>query len=203
MIAYASRTGTRRNLMALRAADWRLMVTPACPRTEGFRYALDNGAWGAFLQGKSWDADAFVRMVVDLGMGADFVVIPDVVGDGRRSLARTRAWLPLLLGRVGLLLIAVQDGITPQDVRLFLGANVGLFIGGSTAWKLATLGSWGTLAADIGCYLHVGRVNTQRRIARCHAVGAQSFDGTSVSRFAITLAELEPARRQGGLRLYA
>jgi hypothetical protein len=203
MIGYASRTGTRRNLAALAAAGWRLMVTPEVPRTEGFRYALDNGAWSAAQRGHPWDADAFVRAVVALGMGADFIVIPDVVGQGRASLARSRAWLPLLLGRARLLLLAVQDGMMPADVRPSLGASVGLFVGGSTAWKLATLGTWGQLAQAEGCYLHVGRVNTQRRIARCHAVGAHSFDGTSVTRYATTLPELEPARRQGGLRLYA
>jgi len=93
--------------------------------------------------------------------------------------------------------------MTPAEVGPLLAVNIGLFVGGSTAWKLETLGTWGALAAERRCYLHVGRVNTQRRIARCHAVGAQSFDGTSVSRYAATLAELEPARRQGGLRLYA
>lgn len=45
MIGYASRTGTRRNLDALRAAGWRLMVSArGALRTEGFPYALDNGA---------------------------------------------------------------------------------------------------------------------------------------------------------------
>src|SRR5262245_2157471 len=203
MIGYASRTGTRKNLDALRAAGWRLLVTPVCLRTEGMSYALDNGAWSAYQRGVPWDADAFLRAVGQLGMGADFVIVPDVVGDGMASLARSRTWLPFLVGRTRLLLVAVQDGMREPDVAPVLGQTVGLFVGGTTAWKLATLGQWGELAARVGCYLHVGRVNTQRRIARCHAAGAQSFDGTSVSRYAVTLAELEPARRQGGLRLYA
>lgn len=49
MIAYASRTGTRRNLAAIREAGWRLLVSAAsCLRNEGFPYALDNGAWSAY-----------------------------------------------------------------------------------------------------------------------------------------------------------
>ena len=202
MIGYASRTGTRRNLAALREAGWRLLVTPACPRTEGFRYALDNGAWSAHQRGVPWDADAFLQLVAALGLHADFVIIPDIVGQGPASLVRSLTWLPWLIGKTRLLLLPVQDGMTADMVRPYLGATVGLFVGGTTDWKLETLGLWGTLAARVGCYLHVGRVNTQRRIARCHAAGAQSFDGTSVSRYAQTLAELEPARRQGGLRLY-
>jgi len=205
MIGYASRTGTRRNLAALRAAGWRLLVTPACLRTEGFPYALDNGAWSAAQRGTPWDPDAFLRALMQLGMGADFVVIPDVVGDGRASLRRSHSWLPILHGRTRRLLFPTQDGMErdPDAVAPILGASVGLFVGGTTAWKLATLGFWGQMAARTGCYLHVGRVNTQRRIARCHAAGADSFDGTSITRYGRTLAELEPARRQGGLRLYA
>jgi hypothetical protein len=203
VIGYASRTGTRRNLAALAAQGWRLMVTPAVPRTEGMRYALDNGAWSAAQTGRPWDADAFLRTVTQLGAAADFVVLPDIVGEGRASLKRSRTWLPFLLGSTRLLLLPVQDGLEPGDISPFLGENIGLFVGGTTAWKLATLGTWGALAARVGCYLHVGRVNTARRIARCHAAGAQSFDGTSVTRYAVTLPELEEARRQHALRLYA
>ena len=54
MIGYASRTGTKRNLAALRDAGWRLLVSAAgrCEPLRGhaasFAYALDNGAWSAF-----------------------------------------------------------------------------------------------------------------------------------------------------------
>jgi len=203
VIAYASSTGTRRNIATLRAAGWRLLLTPAQRRHYGLRYAIDNGAWGAYCRREPWDAAPFLRLVTDLGCGADFVVLPDIVGQGAASLACSLAWVPFLLGHAGQLVLPVQDGLRPDDVRRYLGASVGVFVGGTTAWKLETLGAWGKLAAAVGCYLHVGRVNSRRRIARCHAAGAQSFDGTSVTRYAVTLAELEPARRQGGLRLYA
>lgn len=46
MVGYASRTGNKRNLAALRNANWRLLVSAKGElRTEGMRYALDNGAW--------------------------------------------------------------------------------------------------------------------------------------------------------------
>lgn len=49
MIAYASRIGTGRDLDALRAAVWRLVVSArGVYRTEGYLYALDNGAWSSF-----------------------------------------------------------------------------------------------------------------------------------------------------------
>ena len=60
LIAYASRTGTRRNLAALRGAGWRLLVSAASVHSnEGFPYAIDNGAWSAFTQGRPIDLPRF------------------------------------------------------------------------------------------------------------------------------------------------
>jgi queuosine precursor transporter len=52
----------------------------------------------------------------------------------------------------------------------------------------------GTSAWQRGVY--VGRVNTARRICPCRAVGADSFDGLSVSRSAANLLKLENARQE-------
>lgn len=195
MIAYASRTGTRRNLDALRAAGWRLMVSARdVLRTEGFRYALDNGAWTAHQKGEPWDQGAFERAVYKLGAAADFVA------GGLRSLELSLSWLPLLR-HVPRLLIPVQDGMRPRDVGDHVGGNIGIFLGGSTEWKLATIAEWGHCAAGWGCWMHVGRVNSCRRIALCAAAGAHSFDGSSVSRFAVTLPRLDNARRQPDMLL--
>lgn len=198
MIGYASRTGTKRNLEALRKHGWRLLVTPACPRTEGFRYALDNGAWSAYQAGKPFDKDAFSRLVDKLGAEADWIVVPDIVAGGLKSLEFSLGWLPELKP-IAPVLIAVQDGMELPDVAPYVGPRVGLFVGGTSDWKLASLASWGALAAHRGCHLHVGRVNTRRRLNLCAAVGADSFDGTSVSRFATTIHGLDNARRQPDL----
>jgi len=55
------------------------------------------------------------------------------------------------------------------------------------------------VAAERRRYFHVGRVNTARRIRLCAEAGADSFDGTSVSRYAQTLPLLESARQQPSL----
>ena len=197
MIAYASRTGTRRNLAALRGAGWRLLVSAAgCLRAEGFPYALDNGAWSAFTQGRPFDESAFIKALRKMVAGADWTVIPDVVAGGAASLELSLRWMRRVLDESPRALIAVQDGIATDDVRGFLGDRVGLFVGGSTEWKLATLDAWGRLGREVGCWVHVGRVNTKRRIHRCANAGATSFDGTSVSRFAKTLPRLDAAVRQ-------
>jgi len=59
---------------------------------------------------------------------------------------------------------------------------------------------WGRLAKAAGCHLHVGRVNTARRVQLCAAAGANSFDGTSVSRYSNMLPLLDNALRQPDFR---
>ena len=198
MIAYASRTGTRRNLAALRAAGWRLMVSArGALRPEGFRFALDNGAWTAHRRGEPFDARAFGHALSLLGPGADFVVVPDAVMDADGTRRLSAEWLPRVLDATGMVLLAVQDGME-TDV-LPLGPRVGVFVGGSTEWKEATIPALALRAHRAGAVCHVGRVNSARRLAICTAAGADSFDGSSASRYAVTLPGLDATRRQIGL----
>lgn len=200
LVGYASRTGTKRNLAALRAAGWRLLVSAqGCLRTESMPYAMDNGAWTAFQQGIPFDGGAFMRAVDKVGENADWIVIPDIVAGGIRSLEFSLSWMDKLRGLPARLLLAVQDGMNPDDVREYLSPAVGIFIGGTTEWKESTADQWGRLARRRNCYLHVGRVNSQRRISICAAAGANSFDGTSASRYAMSLRRLAPAVLQNDL----
>lgn len=200
MIPYVTRTGTRSTQAKLRAAGWRMLVTPQDPRCpDGFRFALDNGAWSAYATGRPWDEGAFTRALDRLGPRADWVVVPDVVADGARSLERSARWLDRCRTAADHVLVPVQDGVDPEDMLADtwdLGPNVGVFVGGSTEWKERTLRDWGELAAFAGCHLHVGRVNTLRRIRICQEAGARSFDGTSVARFPVNLEKLDAGRRQ-------
>lgn len=192
MIGYASRTGTRRNLAALRAAGWRLLVSATgVHRHEGFPYALDNGAWTAHQQAQPWDEGAFVRLVEAMGADADWCVVPDVVGDAAATMRLIDRWLPWVLQRCPRALLGVQDGMRPQDVAHWLGPRVGVAIGGSTEWKEAQLGGRVWRAT----WLHVLRVNTVSRIRLCAWAGAHSFDGKSASMYAANLPMLDTARR--------
>lgn len=199
MMAYASRTGTRRNLDAMRLAGWRLLVSArGVLRHEGFRYGLDNGAWTAHQRGQPFDVAAWERAVEWGAADADWLILPDIVGGGLSSLRFSLEWAPRLSGLCPLLL-AVQDGMTPADVAAIVGPGLGLAVGGSTEWKEQTCRQWGELAHRSGAYLHVLRVNTVRRIRICAHAGAHSFDGSSVTRFACTLPRLDNARRQTAL----
>ena len=200
LLAYASRTGTRRNLAVLRKAEWRLLVSPSCLRTEGFPYALDNGAWSSYTQGRTFNSRAFEQALSRLGRLADWTVLPDIVTGGQASLELSLRWMRRVLDASPYALLAVQDGLALDDVAPFLGKRVGIFVGGSTVWKEATLLQWGALGRQIGCWVHVGRVNSVRRIHLCAMAGVTSFDGSSVSRFACTLPRLNMARQQLAFR---
>lgn len=200
MIGYASRTGTVRNARALNAAGWRWLVSPhgkIGPIRDGMRFALDNGAWTSHEQGRPFDARRFEHALGLFGLAADWIVVPDIVMGGRDSLDFSRRWLPRMRARFPTqrLLIAVQDGMTPCDLPE-ISPTTGIFVGGSTDWKLGTMQSWATFARSRGAYIHVGRVNTARRIAICAAAAVDSFDGSGVSRFIDTLPGLDGARRQ-------
>jgi hypothetical protein len=201
MMCYASRTGTRRNLDALRAAGWGLLVSRAGVwRTEGFdRYVLDNGAWADFQAGRTFDEDAFERLIEQFGAGADWIVLPDIVAGGLASLALSTRWLNRCLSVCPMALIAVQDGMQETDLAPLVGRSVGVFLGGSTEWKLANMLRWGMFCAERGVYYHVARVNTERRVWLATASGADSIDGSSATRYAVTLPMLDRATKQRDL----
>jgi hypothetical protein len=200
-MAYASRTGTRRNLDALRDAGWGLLVSRAGAwRTEGFdHYVLDNGAWADFQAGRAFDEDAFEQLVDRLGARADWIVLPDIVAGGLASLNLSIRWLNRCLSACPMALIAVQDGMQEADLAPLVGHSVGVFLGGSTEWKLANMLRWGVFCAERGVHYHVARVNTERRIWLAAASGADSIDGSSATRYAVTLPMLDRAMRQEDL----
>jgi hypothetical protein len=201
MIPYASRTGTRRNLDTLRSFGWRLLLAPEKPLLpEGFRYAIDNGAWHAFQTGKPFEEGRFLSLVDRYADRADWIILPDIVCGGLRSLEFSLGWRDRLRGINRPFLLAVQNGMTPNHVIPFVG-ELGIFVGGDTEWKLETLPDWGELAHIAGCYLHVGRVNTRRRIRKCAMAGADSFDGSSASRYSVNAFKLDAENRQLAFRL--
>ena len=201
-LVYASRTGSRRNLAAMAEAGIRLLATPQQlgrypdPHPP-WAYMLDNGAFGE----GGFQPDRFQTALGLLGRDADMIVLPDIVCGGRRSLELSLDWMHRVLqvARHGVLL-PVQDGLAPRDVRRYLdhpACQVGIFVGGSTGWKESTMRMWGDLAAEMAVWMHVGRVNTGRRMALAVAAGAHSVDGSSPTRFSCRAAPLAASARQG------
>jgi hypothetical protein len=202
LISYAAHTNNARNIASLRSYGWRLMLSPAyaCRPVVGMGYALDNGAWSAYTTGRPAEWSAFRAMLRAHGPAADFVVAPDLVMGGAASLDLSIAWLEECRAHCPRVLIAVQPGMDRAAVRALLSPAVGVFVGGDTEWKIATMRAWADDARASGSWSHVGRVNTARRIALCAAAGVTSFDGSGPSRFSRIHRRLSLARDQLAIR---
>lgn len=104
-----------------------------------------------------------------------FATAPDVVGDWAATLSLATPVLPRLRGHGYKAAVVLQDGCTsvPWD------EVDAVFIGGSTGWKLG----WQAheLAVEAkrrGKWVHMGRVNSWRRISLAGKWGCDSVDGT-------------------------
>jgi hypothetical protein len=208
---YASNCGPGRNREAIRAAGFGVLLNPADPHhwdVSGMPYVLDNGAWVAFLNETDFDPEPFERLLEARGDGADFIILPDIVAGGMASLELSLRWTNRCLAVCPLVLIAVQDGMEPADLAPYVGTSVGIFMGGSTAWKLARMQEWGEFCASRpcahplgghGCWYHIGRVNTLRRFSLAAMAGADSADGSSASRYSVNVPKLQRGRDRGAL----
>lgn len=148
------------------------------PRTKGpfefCPYALDNGAYGAFMKGTEWDEREWVHLLKNVRirhLRPLWALVPDVVSDRNATLERWKRYFPTVNGYSFDAAFAVQDGMTPSDVPSTAAV---VFVGGSTIWKWRTLPMWCASFKRV----HVGRVNSYRRLWQCHDAGAESCDGT-------------------------
>lgn len=144
---------------------------------------LDNGAFGDWLAGRDFDAEAFeskfVSPVLD-EMPPDFIVCPDRVATGRESLAFSLRWFERceLLRPGRRFYLAVQDGMTEADVAAAISPFAGVFIGGTARWKTRTAPTWTRFAHERGLPVHVGRCGTADKAAWAHRLGVDSFDSS-------------------------
>ena len=113
--------------------------------------------------------------------GCLFIVVPDVVGDHAATLKRWHRWYPII-SQFGPCAFALQDGVRVREIP-WKELDV-LFIGGTTDFKLGyDAAKIARYARSHGIPVHMGRVNTQRRIRYAHSLGCTSFDGTKWGMF--------------------
>jgi len=141
--------------------------------------AADNGCFNRL------DPDAYRAMLYGLAPHADrvlWVTVPDVVADARATRRRWRRWRPLLAGLGLRAAYVLQDGeLSPPWDALDC-----LFVGGTTAFKESERAAALCREARArGKWVHVGRVNTVRRLRMFDGL-ADSIDGSKFSRFPST-----------------
>jgi hypothetical protein len=142
---------------------------------HGFVYAADNDAYSHF------DAGRYTAMLERLERADHrplWVAAPDVVADADATAARYTQWRDRLTDLP--VAYVAQDGVDPTAIPWHEIACV--FLGGTDTFKLGPPGRAVTEHAHAaGVPVHMGRVNTRRRIAYARALGAATFDGSAIS----------------------
>ncbi len=149
-------------------------------------FAADNGC---FVQSEKYSDEGYLAWLDKLDRGSClFAAAPDVVGDAEKTRDRSYPILPKIRELGFKAAFVVQDGETPDQIRW--DELDAIFIGGSTGWKL------GPIVPDIvseakkrGKWVHMGRVNSFKRMRLAAAIGCDSVDGTYLA--------FEPDNRKG------
>lgn len=140
-------------------------------------WAIDNGAFARF------EEKAFLALLERESHHKEnciFVTVPDIVGSARRTLEVFERWKGRLQGWK--LALAIQDG--QGDLPIPWEEIDAVFIGGSTEFKLSKDAAAVVKAAKVlGKWAHVGRVNDPSRFEYFEEMGADSIDGTGLSRY--------------------
>lgn len=146
---------------------------------EGIAIGIDNEC---FLRPEKFgDGERYLQMVLDT---ADrevlFATAPDVVGDWDATLERSLPWSSRLRDAGVPAAIVGQDGASDASVP-WDDFDV-LFLGGTTEWKLgADAAELVACAKRRGLWVHMGRVNSLKRLRYADAIGCDSADGTFIA----------------------
>lgn len=181
MLYYANPTTGTSN--ALQTEGLCLINTPgqggATPRKlpEGVEWCADNGCYGKnYVGDKKW-LEWLDSYSLEQRSRCRFATAPDVVGDAKATLSRSLPFLPIIRGLGYSSAFVAQDGI--EEIQIPWDDFDVLFIGGSTDFKLGkTARDVVLLAKDKGKWVHMGRVNSQKRLEYATAIGCDSADGT-------------------------
>lgn len=155
---------------------------PAWYARHRFPYAADNDAYSNF------DDIRYLRMLDRLAATEQqplWVTVPDVVGDARATAQRWVQWAGVLRDFGLPAAYVAQNGVDPDDIPWTQIACV--FIGGDDDFKLGPAAHRVASRAHVkGCAIHVGRVNSLKRIGYARWLGAATIDGSSASMFSAT-----------------
>jgi hypothetical protein len=149
---------------------------------SGKPWAADNDCFQGF------DVDAYWRMLWKIAVANRskllWVACPDVVGDAQETINRWFEWFPQLDYLDLPAAFVGQDGLEEISDEIPWDQMACLFVGGSTTWKLSDyVQNLMREAKARGKLVHVGRVNTLRRVRDLISMCADidSIDGRSFS----------------------
>lgn len=152
-------------------------------------YALDNGAFSC------WNPDANTfdvakwehteqawRELLFWAQAAPIKprwgIVPDEPGNRDATIERWAKYAPELKACGIPLAVAVQDGMTPDDVSALVPAAEVVAVGGSTEWKWDTVAMWAAHFKRV----HLLRCNAPDKLPFLEALDIESTDGTGWNR---------------------
>lgn len=167
---------------AMQAGRLAMIATPKQGNKlpDGVAWCADNGCFGKGYPGDdAWFAwlKSFTPEQISRCM---FAVAPDVVGDAWRTHIRSFPWFQRIRGLGYPVAYVAQNGLELHPVPWH--DFDALFIGGDTAWKLGPHAR--ALVAEAkrrGKWVHMGRVNSARRLRYADTIGCDSADGTYIA----------------------
>jgi hypothetical protein len=146
-------------------------------------YAIDNGC---YAKGEQFDLPGYLDWLRVIGQRPDveqclFATAPDVVGDALATLARSLPVLPLIRAAGLPAAFVAQDGSEAPGLIPWSEIDA-VFLGGSTEWKLSPAAeAVVSEARRRGKWVHMGRVNSLRRLQLAESWGCDSADGTMIA----------------------
>jgi hypothetical protein len=181
-VVYLTGAFRREQAPALVALGMGVMLQPGTYAPEAIEaqgwlaWAADNGC---FSQGDTFNLAAYYRWLERVPRSRLlFATAPDVLADAEATLTRS---LPVLkeLERIGLpRAFVAQDGSESGDLIPWDDLDC-LFLGGTTDWKLgAGARQLSAEAKRRDKWVHMGRVNSSRRLRYATTIGCDSADGT-------------------------
>lgn len=187
MLLVSGATTTIRPLVQSRPDIFGVLAVPGDRNSlpEQGAWAGDNGAFSGFVEAP------FLAMLNKHLWARErclFVAAPDVVGDCAATGALFDTWGGRIRDRGYRVALVAQDGLT-WDTTPWDDLDA-IFIGGSTEFKLGADAARIAVEAQLlGKWVHMGRVNTARRLHYAAAVGCDSVDGSGWSRFPTSMLE--------------
>jgi len=143
---------------------------------EGVPVGIDNEC---FLHPERFgNGDAFLQLIAQFDPDdVLFATAPDIVGDWAATLQRSRPWLDRIRTAGVPAAIVIQNDATRLTVPW--DDVDAVFIGGTTDWKLGPrVVEIPAEANDRDISVHMGRVNSHKRLAYAAWIGCDTADGT-------------------------
>ena len=144
------------------------------PKDENWIWAADNACFAS-----KWESSAWLRWLEKMPNPnqALFATVPDAVGDHSKTLEMWPKWFKQVKDLGFKPAFILQNGCTIDEVPW--DECDAVFIGGTTEWKISSQSqAICQEAKKRSKWVHMGRVNSFRRMTIARDFGCDSVDGT-------------------------